>query len=136
MLCIPCNTKFLLLRLIVLFRANCLEEFTGLLQFNTYITMWERNVRHAELRAIFNIQSLKALVSATNRCEFHIQECLPDALQYQHILLGYCHSPHPWATSELKDSHLGSTLCVSAISFPLRHIRNFPALFIFSVRNP
>lgn len=34
-------------------------------------------------------------------------------LQYQHILLGYCHSSHPWAISELKDFHLGSTLCLS-----------------------
>lgn len=80
MLCILWNTKFLLLRLIVLFRANCLEEFTGSLQFNTYIIMLQRNVRHTELRAILNIQILKVvLFQLQTDVKFHIQECLLDA---------------------------------------------------------
>lgn len=79
-LCILWNTKFSLLRLIVLFRAKYLEEFTGSLQFNTYIIMWQRSVRHAELWAIPNTEILKAVLSQLQTdVKFHILQCSPDA---------------------------------------------------------
>lgn len=89
MLCILWNTKFLLLRLIVLFRENCLEEFIGFLQFNTYIIMWQRNVRHAELQAIPNIQILSCL-SYKQMQNSTYSSVYQMPLQYQHVLLGYC----------------------------------------------
>lgn len=44
-------------------------------------------------------------------------------LQYQHVLLGYCHSPH---SSKLKDFHLGSTLCFSH-QHPSQACQEFPS---------